>query len=304
MFCTNCGRDIGDSKYCPFCGYSQDGGSTYMFRGDGIADLYRDVFRDPLFMIICILMTVAAALSFVSKESGSGNITISVGVLEILYVIALWLIFAAARNQNRFSGTGLAMASGVVKATYIITWIVAGIVLVAGVLVLVFGPLAIDNIDWDFTRSATVVQASLISPGPGSSGSIPLPEGFEWIEGLDGLDGLDRIPYITSISVRAIGVIMMIAAVVVILINIFYIRNLHKFTKSLCTSLASDQYQVVKANTSSVWLLVSAIVSVLGIVGSISLISGVVDAMSVIRQLCTILATVLSFVMIRKYFVR
>ena len=319
MFCINCGKEIGDSKYCPFCGHSQEGGAsempesmvyppeggtTYRFRGDGIADMYRGVFRDPLFMIICIVMTVAGALSFVTKENGTGNITISVGVLEILYVIALWLIFAAARNQNRFGGTGLAMASGVVKATYIITWIVAGIVLVAGVLVLVFGPLAIDSIDFDFNRSAAVVQTSLISPGPGSSGSIPLPEGFEWLDGLDGLDGLDKLPYISSISVRVIGVILIIAAVVVILVNIFYLRNLHKFTKSLCTSLASDQYQVVKATTSSIWLLVSAIFSVISFVGRISLTSGVYDAVALAREFCTILAAILSFVMIRRHFVR
>ena len=323
MFCINCGKEIGESKYCPFCGHSQEGGApemldgpgsyvpdpsegtTYRFRGDGVAEIYRGVFRDPMFLAICVLMTASAALSFVIGSSESGKVTFSVGILEILYVIALWLIFAAARNESRFSGTGLAIASGVVKATFIITCVVAGIILVCGVLIAVFGPLAIDSIDLDFTHSAAAVQASLISPGPGSSGgsgSIPLPEGFDW---LDGLDGLDKLPYISSISIRVIGIIMIVAAVVVILVNIFFIRNLHKFTKSLCTSLKSDTYNIQKANTSRIWLMVSAVFSIIGFVSSIY-IAGVKNAsgvMSAAGQLCSILSAILASVLIKRYFV-
>jgi len=321
MFCSNCGKDIGDARYCPYCGHAQaddaqascgpenaafspdGGGTTYRFRGDGIAELYREVFRDPLFLIICILVTASAVLSFLFTKDGSGKYTFSIGILDILYAIALWLIFAAARNENRFSGTGLAMASGVVKASFIITWIVAVIVLVAGVLVVVFGPLAIESIDFDFTRNAPVLQTNLISPAPGGSGSIPLPEGFEWLDGLDSLDGLDKIPHITSISLRLIGAALIIAAIVVAVINMLYTRNLHRFTKSLCTSLANDRYNIEKANTSKVWLIISAVFSVLVFGVNILLVRRIpFDAVTVIRQICGVLAMILSAVMIGRHF--
>ena len=98
---------------------------------------------------------------------------------------------------------------------------------------------------------------------------------------------------------------MIVAAVVVILVNIFFIRNLHKFTKSLCTSLKSDTYNIQKANTSRIWLMVSAVFSIIGFVSNIYL-AGVKNAsgvMSMASQLCSILSAILASVMIKKYFV-
>ena len=170
-------------------------------------------------------------------------------------------------------------------------------------LIAVFGPMVIDGIDFDFMNSAGAVRTSLISPNPGSSGgsgSIPLPEGFEWLEGLEGLDNL---PYITTIGVRVIGVVLIVLGVLLILVNIFYTRNLHKFTKSLCTSLKSDTYDIRKAKTSHAWMIVSAVFTILAFAGSAALAKDVFDVMSVAKELCSIITIILSAVMIKKHFI-
>lgn len=85
----------------------------------------KQAFTNPLFLTMAVLISVNAAISIFD---GTFN------VISILLAIAFWLVFSAAKSQEEpFKTTGLKMASGTIKALWILTWVVGGFIGFAGI---------------------------------------------------------------------------------------------------------------------------------------------------------------------------
>ena len=319
MYCAKCGAEIGNARYCPVCGEKQPepeyrqaaaGPNVSIFddaqpqgQMGAVADLLTTVFRDPMYLIITILITVSCIGSSItlSRQDVSTGVNISVSVFPILFAVALWMCFVSAKSSNGLSPAGLSFASGLVKAQMIIMWIAFGIIVIGGIMTIVLGPSIADRIDF-------------YGWGSGTDGFPSLPP--EVLEELKEL-GIDeaRALVISKAAIIGIGIALLFGAVIILIINVCFYRKLHMFTKSLCTSLKTDVYEVRKARASKNWLIVSAVFTLLcsGLPGLASAIGSAIrtggssavvtiSVTGVIANVCTAVACILASVLIGKYF--
>lgn len=120
MICNKCGRQCADGeRYCPQCGntLTPDAG------GNAVAQAFIAAFKDPLFMVMCILTTVSIF---------SGNL------MNVLFAIFMWIVFAKAKS-NVCDISSMRCVSGTVFALTVIVWVAVGSLAVSGVACLAAG---------------------------------------------------------------------------------------------------------------------------------------------------------------------
>ena len=114
------------------------------FGGAGAPNAYNagagrgsEIFKDKLFLPICILLSVAALINFPSFN-----------ILTILIAIGTWILYAAVRsNKNPFSTCGIKMISGTVKAQFILLWVAVAFLLILAIILLAIAPGIQSSID-------------------------------------------------------------------------------------------------------------------------------------------------------------
>ena len=315
MYCKNCGKEIGDSRYCPYCGSVQEddlsrleeryggakdsayGAESYYSGGTGYgaAERMRGIFRDTKFLVITILMTVNAVAAVFGGSITINNRTFSVNliaVFPILFCIGLWLCWAEGRKQTGdFSTTGLAMISGTAKAQWIVVWVGAIMLLVFGILFIVAAPSVISNFPNDIWK---------LIPGDFYN-DIPGMEDFN-IFGIPGAVGVAKYYYESAANAVAIGlgIVMVLVAVVMVILNIFFYKKLHRFTKSICESVKTDRLEVACVVPVKNWLIVSAVFSFLGALG---VVGSFTNFLAFAGSLCGGLAAVFASIMIKNYLI-
>ena len=316
MRCQSCGAVIEDnSAFCIVCGARQDpvlqrteekywgaapaydSREAYYSSGSAVGPVYCAVFREPLFLVITILMTVSAVVSlFTGVNFGDNSYEIVLtAVIPVLFAVALWLIFAEFRTDKPlYKTTGLAIASGTVKAMFILIWIAVGIVAVVMVLMIVFGSLLVNYLPYPFIQDLPDIFNDL----PGGlgvaypvSGGIPAP----------------NIPMPTNPGYNAqalsTGMILviciggLIAIALLIVVNLCFYRKLHRFTKSLCVSLKNDYLQVECIRPVKAWLIVIAVFSFIAAVNAIRL-----TPFGAIASICQGLAAIFASVLMGRHF--
>lgn len=95
------------------------------------------IFKDKLFLTVCILLSVASLVNFPSFN-----------ILTILITIGAWILFAAVqRNKNPFSTCGIKMISGTVKAQFILFWVGIALLLVMAIILFAVAPAIQSAID-------------------------------------------------------------------------------------------------------------------------------------------------------------
>ncbi len=194
MKCTNCGFES-ELEYpvCPQC--------QAEIRPNPAAQKILSVLKDPLFFVICILMSVSTALSLMA-----GNLPL----INILITVFLWLTYAQS-CKGIADANHLRCVSGAVYANYVITYVSAGLVVVVGLIFTVafglilgqpgiFESLLSEFIDMDY---AAFAQAFAIIP----SGIILF--------------------------------IFIFAAAIIVVINIFSMRYIHRFVQSVYQSIGA-----------------------------------------------------------------
>ena len=316
MRCQSCGAVIEDnSAFCTVCGARQnpvlqrteekygssapayDSREAYYSSGSAVGPVYCAVFREPLFLVITILMTVSAVVSlFTGVNFGDNSYEIVLtAVIPVLFAVALWLIFAEFRTDKPlYKTTGLAIASGTVKAMFILIWIAVGIVAVVMVLMIVFGSLLVNYLPYPFIQDLPDIFNDL--PGglgvayPVSGGipapSIPMPTN----------PGYNAQALSTGmILMICIGGLIVIALLIVV--NLCFYRKLHRFTKSLCVSLKNDYLQVECVRPVKAWLIVIAVFSFIAAVNAIRL-----TPFGAIASICQGLAAVFASVLMGRHF--
>lgn len=176
--------------------------------------------RDGMFLAICILITVAAGLKVLAGDGFD--------VIYTLLTVFLWLTYTQAQKGIADS-KHLRCISGTVYANYVITFVAAVLVAVLGsVLALALAALGGNTNQWN---------------------------GLLDMLGEDVLGGLSQV-----MLGLAGGVLLLVSAVVsigMIVVNIFSMRYIHRFAKSLYQSVDNGVLRLQHSRAAKIWLFVS-----------------------------------------------
>ena len=280
MICNHCGYQANeDFAFCPNCGKSVNEGQQpagesnaqqpeqQVFQEapvqtDFATQKALSLFKDSLFLVICILQSVATGLSLIGK---------SFPIIGILFTVFLWLIYSQSR-KNIVSAKYMRYVSGTNFAVYVLGWVASIALVVGGILLaLLFAVIGSDSSVVDFFMNEL---RSIV----GSYAGI-----------------LVRLLYGAAVWFT---IICVVAAAIVMLITYFGYRSIHKFSQSLYRSIECKDLIIVKRNTAQVWLLIFGIFSAISALGSVF----GANMTGFISNGCTAGVYILSYLLINKYY--
>lgn len=248
MKCVHCGYEFGDGfAFCPHCGrplpqesdpqaVPQESAVPNEKSGLAIAHVLQ-VLKDPLFLVICILLSISALINLFSG---------ALPLLEILAAVFLWLTYARSRD-NIADEKLLRCVSGVTYAVYVIYNVAAVMLMVAGVCLAAFSVPA-ERMFLDLMGRAEIMELL---------GSLT-----ELEEHHLSMATQDLVTLLASAFVR-ISVEALVSGVILLIINIAGIRNIHRFVKSVYKSLEADQIRFDKCRQAKTWLMVYGVYTAL-----------------------------------------
>lgn len=222
MKCVNCDftREE-DFAFCPLCG--TPGGANFIEKA-------REIIKSGSFLAVCILYSLSTALSLAVG---------SVNVITILFSVFLWLSYSAAKSGGDFGGQ-LRNVSGTVYAHYVIMNVAGICLIVGGVLTAVAG--AFVRIPFEelfnklFETIGSISNTSLIAEVP----SFP--------------DEFSLFIFIT------VGVSFVIYGVIFLLLNHFFMKNVHRLAKSFYMSVQSGNMHLEKVAVVRDWLIAMGVI--------------------------------------------
>lgn len=267
-FCPNCGspatKEEPVSSPQPDVVYSSVNASdTAVNTGNSVLNRFSSMFKDNLFLVICILMSASCGLALIN---------VSFPVIAIIITVFLWMIFAQAKN-GIVEAKYMRYISGAVFADYIVTWVLCGLVAFLGIMCfMLFAALGSDP---------DVVSAlmSALRQVPGMTPAL--------------MSAMN-----SSIIVIAIIILFscVIGAAAAALLNIFGIRTIHRFVKSAYQSVDAGQLMVYKVRAAKTWILV------FGILEAVSAAFSITNFSAFLANGCGAAATIIGSVLIGKYF--
>lgn len=250
MKCIHCGFESEGYAFCPHCGRALPQAPEAQPAAEapveptenaGLAAAHiLQVLKDPLFLVVCILLSVTCVLQ------------ISVGglpILQILAVIFLWLTYAKSRSDVP-DREQLRNLSGTAYANYVIMNVASILTAVGGIMFLV---------------SAGIVEA-LAEPGYDLLTELELDLD---LGALFPVSNMDPGKLAASIF-TGMGIIFIVVAVVMFILNLKGMRPIHRFAKSLYQSLDADQLQFENCGKAGTWLMVFGIFCGISAVSSLS----------------------------------
>ncbi len=261
MKCIHCGYESElNFRYCPGCGQASPDMPAVR---NPAADAILPALKDTLFLVLCILLTASCVASLLNG---------AVPLLNILLTIFLWLTYAQSRKDIAAS-KHLRQISGTVYASYVISYVLAGLLILLGILFAVaFGSFAampgvLDEVTAELGQSL---------PGP--------------VAGLSGA--------IASFSGVIILVVFLLLGVGLAVVNAFSLRYLHAFAQSVYQSIERGTLALKRTNAAQSWLIVFAVLY------GISVLSGLFDGdfLMILSNACLCAASILAATVIRKYF--
>lgn len=261
MKCNNCGfENEWDLAYCPNCGAALQ--NEALVSPNIAATTVLAALKDNLFLVICILMSALNVLGFMIG---------SISVITILMTIFLWQTYAQSR-KGIADPKCLRRISGTVYAGYVITYVVAGLFLVMGVLfAVVFGALA---------GQPEFADALLSNAGA--------------------LDDMTTSIFTAFLSVggSVILVIFALVAILVTVLNIFSMRYIHRFIKSVYQGIEAGELNLRYPNATQIWLFIFG--GVTGLTALTALLS--TEIATILYNAATCAIYILAGLLIRKYF--
>jgi hypothetical protein len=262
MKCNNCGFEYEDSlRVCPNC---ESNSQLAVISLNPAADKVSAAITDGLFLVMCILMSASCIF---------GLLVGRIPTLNILFTIFMWLAYAQAR-KGILDSTHLRSLSGTTFAMYVINYVAAGLVALAGFMI------------------AFVLSVLVQSP-------VSLEEVTSLIE----IENPVISQFVTNIIIKfggLIGFVIVIIAVLMIVINILGYNKIHKFAKSVYQSIDMNTIGFQNAKTTKIWLY---------IIAAYTLVSGVYNMQGtdyeslsyLISDVCTALTAIFAGVLIGKY---
>lgn len=183
------------------------------------------LLKDPMYLVVCILISTSCLFSL---ANGLDSLIIN-GLLTIF----CWLTYAKGR-KNVISASHLRCISGTVFASYVINYVLCGLLALAGVIFL---------------------------------GITSMSSSYIFNEVLEELDMFYGFLY-SGMPLMVVGVLMfivcLIAAAVVFVINFLGVRKIHGFTKELYQSVQLGNIYVTHTRIVRTWLFILAGYTALG----------------------------------------
>ena len=262
MKCTNCGYELqDDSLFCTNCGAQLAPAAPYAPENNKVLAM----LKDSLFLVSCILVTVAAGLKLIGGEG--------IPVIETLFTIFLWLTYSQAA-KGIADEKHLRCVSGTVYADYIITNVAAIIVIVCGVIVSAALGLLGGNLE--FMSQFTF---ELEKEFPGQEDLVRTIFGaFGWL----------------------IGLIFVIAGVIILVINILGKKKIHRFVKSVYQSLSNPYMEIANPRAARGWLIFLGVCSGVSAISNTSI--NLASVLPAIADGCLAATTIIAAVLVGKYF--
>lgn len=223
MKCPNCGFES-ELTYpvCPQCQMET--------QPNPAAGKILTALKDSLFLVICILMSATCVLSMAADN---------LPLINILITVFLWLTYAKSKKDIADT-KHLRCVSGAVYANYVVVYVAAGIVAVAGVLL-------------------ALLSGFLLSD----------PSFLEMFVGeLAELDQISNM--IALVPSGLIMAIFLIVAAGMVVLNIFSQRYIHRFAKSVYQSIEAGNLNLQHANAAKIWLFIFGVLSAVGSLSSLA----------------------------------
>lgn len=263
MFCPNCGKQIPENSFfCPFCGANLQNGNASEPPVNledqsplSFASVLRKALSSTKFLVMCILVTVAAVLScvpttMVDEMGFSANANFD--LFAILSTIAMWITYANAKNADTvMSAGGLKFNAGIAQAVFILNWVAAGIIFVCGIVLCAIGPM----LSALFTDEAMMEDFYLQI--------TPVFEEYGFGDLLAMFTG-----DVISMLMIGIGVAFILMGIVMILLNVFYYGKVKKFANNLHIAYITNRVTDLRFTTISNWFMVMGIFSIVGSLSS------------------------------------
>ena len=270
MFCKFCGCEIAEgAAFCTGCGKELSWSENYTAQvtENPINEKFVGMFSSGKFNAATILYTVFTALSFLATAL-TGSFTIP--ILNIFIIIALFKLKEASKNEGNLDGfvSGFKTLRVITVIQRVLYWILVGVFGVVGVLMIVIGA----SLDEE-------LMASFVE-GFNSGMELTLPQGFEELSTLL----LENV----HIFLIAFGVVFVIVAIVLLVFNLTMQTTFVKCAKQFEETAKSGENVITKAASARGWLIFTAIISILGLIGAIP--SNIAEVLALASSICSIIA--------------
>lgn len=276
MNCKNCGFEYSEQyDYCPNCGTpkaekqptGEQSQTVEAVSLNPAADKIMCALKDNMFLVLCILMSASCVLSL------NGGLPL----INILITIFLWLTYADA--QKGFANEKhLQSVSGTVYASYVITNVACGILIVCGALLgAIFG--LFTNTPEFISEFEAVLREYDLSEF--------------------GVEISDLPQALLALSGWIIAFVFIVIAAIGLVFNILGMRKIHRFAKSVYMGIMYQNPNFENPRTVKNWLLFFGICSAISAVSSLA--SGSITA--AIATGCTAASEIIAYILIDKYFV-
>lgn len=257
MMCINCGYDNAENaRFCQRCG------SVLEYNQCSLSELMLRLLNDNIFMILCILYSVSIGFSLVSG---------GVPIVGIIMTTFLWLVFAQSKS-GIITPKHLRYISGTIFASYVINWVLCGIVAFCGLFLAVL-PFTMNKVKlWN----------------------IIYPEINSYINGY-----FEDFNLITmNFYLLLVSAILIIIAIIGACLNVFGKRSMHRFAQSIYKNLECGQINLAKRSATQAWLIVFGTLNAIS--AALALTGG--NMVSFLEEGCLSAVFIMSSVLVNKYF--
>lgn len=267
MKCKYCDYEsTEDFKFCAKCGkpsLPDEQPTVYTATiYNPLADTVLSVLKDDLFMVLCILMTITAACGLFAG---------GIPVINILLSIFLWLAYSKAK-KGVADAKNLRCISGTVYANYILSNVLAIIVIVCGVITAFL---------------LTVLSAD----------NILLREVFE--EAASEIPFLYNLPQaFVAVAGWVLGLVLIFLGGLILVFNILGMRKIHRFAKSVYEAVSDVNRDFYKSPSVKGWLIFFAVTNIISAVSSVSS-----NFWSAASAGCAAASCFLTIMLIKKYII-
>lgn len=186
------------------------------------ANTILQVLKDGLFLAICILLSTSCIFSIAAD---------SIPLINILTAVFLWLVYAKS-NKGIADAEQLRNVSGTIYAKYILNNILSIILIVVGLLVFAVFDMVVSD-----PKFLNIFTKEL-------GATFPL-----------------SVDMLAALSGVAILIIFAISAIGILLLNIFSIRYIHRFAKSVYQSILTGVLKLKHVKAAKVWLIIFGVCS-------------------------------------------
>lgn len=215
------------------------------------------IFSQPLYLAICILVTVLTAIQFIAS---------GFQLLTLLFMIAGWVTFGKAKKKES-PLSGIKFTHGVLVAKYVLQYIAGGMLILAG----------LGLVSLHFTTGVTF--ESLLEQaynGTAQIGSLPyvgdtakevlvsIMNAYHSAISSVNVVGIDA-GAMESIIFISVAMCIALAGAIVLLFNILYTRRLCIFTKSIGENIQDPNAEILKARAVKNWLMVMGVLTAIGV---------------------------------------